>query len=718
MFSAPTDHRSPTSGARKANVRGRPEPFGGDSLIDPVFIVQSVWNSKLLIVTCAVLGALIAIAIAMATPKMYTATSQILADPRDIKVVQNEVTPNGLPSEATLALIESQIAVVYSNDVLLKVVREADLLNDDEFNGQGWSLTGAIMDALGLSSPNTPSAEGEPLNRTELLTLRNLRRAMEVSRETKSFVLNLSVKTRSPVKSAKLANLLAETFIDELGRVQSSTARRASEALSGRLEELRQSVVAAERAVEDYKAENRLVGAGGRLVDDDYILRVNDQLARSRGEITALRVKAEQMRAATVDDVVEGSFPEELTSEALNRLRNSYSELRQQQAVLSASLGPRHPQRIANDQALNAAREAIRNEVNRIIAATQTELRRAEQTDKDLTTQFDDLKTKQLATSESFVKLRELEREVEASRAVYEAFLLRARETGEQESLNTANVRIISEATPPLEPSSLSRRTVVVLGFVLGFGAGIALATALALWRAMRVFIRRREDADETFARQSVTAPASVPDSNHFAVAPRWASPSETHAAPLRGSDAPEIGEGVYANLSQGSRAAKPSNDGAEYDASRAARSRTVSNDAGNSNAGDGPSAARPARTSLRSELDRVRRAMAGDGEASTATADPTSDTSAETRRTIAANDEAPTDFEAERVARTSQRSALSAVPSGRPTSQMSEPVERVADQPTGRAEADPNDIDDIQREIEAVKARLNALRGSNRQPA
>ena len=30
----------------------------------------------------------------------------------------------------------------------------------------------------------------------------------------------------------------------------------------------------------------------------------------------------------------------------------------------------------------------------------------------------------------------------------------------------------------------------------------------------------------------------------------------------------------------------------------------------------------------------------------------------------------------------------------------------------------DPNDIDDIQREIEAVKARLNALRGSKRQPA
>ncbi|MCK5933012.1 MAG: GumC family protein [Fulvimarina manganoxydans] len=710
MFSAPTDHRSPTSGARKANARGRPEPFGGDSLIDPVFIVQSVWNSKLLIVTCAVLGALIAIAIAMATPKMYTATSQILADPRDIKVVQNEVTPNGLPSEATLALIESQIAVVYSNDVLLKVVREADLLNDDEFNGQGWSLTGAIMDALGLSSPNTPSAEGEPLNRTELLTLQNLRRAMEVSRETKSFVLNLSVKTRSPVKSAKLANLLAETFIDELGRVQSSTARRASEALSGRLEELRQSVVVAERAVEDYKAENRLVGAGGRLVDDDYILRVNDQLARSRGEITALRVKAEQMRAATVDDVVEGSFPEELTSEALNRLRNSYSELRQQQAVLSASLGPRHPQRIANDQALNAAREAIRNEVNRIIAATQTELRRAEQTDKDLTTQFDDLKTKQLATSESFVKLRELEREVEASRAVYEAFLLRARETGEQESLNTANVRIISEATPPLEPSSLSRRTVVVLGFILGLGAGVALAGALALWSAIRVSLRRREEEDAMPASQAATGEAAAPAPAHFAVAPRWARPGHAHATDLRGSDAPEIGEGVYET---------PAADRAEPVAARPALARTTPQTEWSADQERHLQAAPSTRrSSLRSELDRVRRAMTGDDETNPLSAEPNDVQHGEPRRPIAAANDRPSEVEAERSVRLAEPSSLRGPSSGLRLAETGDASGRDGDQGQAGETDDPNDIDDIQREIEAVKARLNALRGSKRQPA
>ena len=481
--------------------------FRGPSLIDPIYVIARVLKAKWFILFCALVGAGLATGYSLLTPKLYTATTQVLVDPRDIKVVQNEVTPNGLPSDATLALIESQTAVIDSNEVLIDVVEKADLLNDPYFNGKGFSILGTIKDYLGLTEKVMPSPEGAPLSRIELVTLDNLRRQMSVEREPKSFVLHLGVETPSPQKSASLANLIAETFIDELGQVQSNTARKASDALSGRLEELRASVGEAERAVEEYKRENRLVGVGGRLVDDDYILRINDQLARSRGDVTALRNKVEQMRTASVDDVVEGSFPEELTSTALNQLRDSYQKLSQQQAILSSSLGPRHPRRIANAQALDAARASIRAEVTRIVSATETELNRAESTDEDLTAQIDSLKTKQLETSESFVRLRELEREVEASRAVYEAFLLRAREISEQERLNTANVRVISSATPPLLPSSMSRRTVVFIGFVLGLIVGFGIATVWALWRPVKTMFAENKAG---YARASAAGPNGI----------------------------------------------------------------------------------------------------------------------------------------------------------------------------------------------------------------
>jgi len=62
---------------------------------------------------------------------------------------------------------------------------------------------------------------------------------------------------------------------------------------------------------------------------------------------------------------------------------------------------------------------------------------------------------------------------VQTSRAVYEAFLVRARETGEQEQLDTKNIRIISRAETPLKRSSPPSSVVVALAaLVLGAAAG------------------------------------------------------------------------------------------------------------------------------------------------------------------------------------------------------------------------------------------------------
>ena len=67
------------------------------------------------------------------------------------------------------------------------------------------------------------------------------------------------------------------------------------------------------------------------------------------------------------------------------------------------------------------------------------------------------------------MRLRELERDVEASRDVYQSFLKRSRETEEQESLNTSAARIIGEATVPQRrtfPPAMSM--LAMLGFMLG----------------------------------------------------------------------------------------------------------------------------------------------------------------------------------------------------------------------------------------------------------
>ncbi|GGD96950.1 hypothetical protein GCM10011390_14620 [Aureimonas endophytica] len=452
------------------------------ALFDPIYVGRFVWRCRWLVASTTLAGLGFAATLAVTTPKDYVAESQILVDPRDIKVVQNEVAPNALPSDATLALIESQTAVVTSDRVLSGVIARTGLAEDPEFNG---TAKGNLLQRL------LPQGAEPPAGDRAAIVNQALRRALTVTREPKSFIVHLSMKTQDPEKSARLANALSDAFIAELGHIQSDTARRATVALSSRLNELRRSVVEAEGKVEDYKNQNALIGVNGRLVDDDYITRTNDELARVRATIAALRVKAASLRNARLDDVLRGGLPEEIGSDALTRLRQGYADLMQQASSLAVKLGPRHPQRMAAESALGSARDSIRHELDRIVSAGQVELTRAEATERDLSRQVSDLKAKQAETSGSFVKLRELEREVEASRAVYEAFLLRARETSEQESLNTANIRVISEAVPPLKATGASVKLVTVAGAIAGFLLGAGLAAALAMLRLVIGFLRQ-----------------------------------------------------------------------------------------------------------------------------------------------------------------------------------------------------------------------------------
>ena len=82
--------------------------------------------------------------------------------------------------------------------------------------------------------------------------------------------------------------------------------------------------------------------------------------------------------------------------------------------------------------------------------------------------------------SQASVRLRELERDVEASRDVYQSFLKRSRETEEQETLNTSSARIIGEATVPQRrtfPPAMS--LIAMIGFVLGGLAAAAWIVAV-----------------------------------------------------------------------------------------------------------------------------------------------------------------------------------------------------------------------------------------------
>jgi len=184
------------------------------------------------------------------------------------------------------------------------------------------------------------------------------------------------------------------------------------------------------------------------------------------------------------------ALPEAVTSDTLRALRDRYAIASSKLAELSAQLMPKHPFVIAAQQEQAKLQNLIEDEIARIAAAAKLEYERSAETESSLERQLEDLKQQALETNEALIKLRELERDASASRTVYEAALVRARETRELQQINSINARIITHATPP-DFKSWPPRLLILLPAGLVFG--IALGLGLALLRE-RVGARRHAD--------------------------------------------------------------------------------------------------------------------------------------------------------------------------------------------------------------------------------
>jgi Mrp family chromosome partitioning ATPase len=157
-------------------------------------------------------------------------------------------------------------------------------------------------------------------------------------------------------------------------------------------------------------------------------------------------------------------------------MRAQFAELNRLEADLATRLGPRHPDTSSIRAQVQRMRGQINDELERIARAARSDYERARANEEALSARLAGLKQQALGVSQSLVRLRELEREAQASRSIYEAFLGRTREVSEQQRLDTGNARVISPALPPERPNGPSAPVILLLGAALGATMGALFA--------------------------------------------------------------------------------------------------------------------------------------------------------------------------------------------------------------------------------------------------
>lgn len=428
---------------------------GAIPLIDFAHVFSVLRNRFLMIVAITILFCGAAVFLSHFMRNFYISTVSILVDPEGSRVVEGELLDKGGATEARTL---NQQYILTSVKVLSSVVTSLGLADDPDF---------------GAGQPYEPDADQRAQR-----ALAVLQGAIRAELNKSSFVINLSVTSFDPEKAARIANAIAQTYIDTRVEMNNSLVRQATTDLSAQLASLEKAVEDGDRAIQAYKAENNLIDVGGRPTAEQQIADTNTEISRISASIAENEALISELALARSNPDYLRSTPDTSLTPAIIELRARYHAAQEQEAVLRSSFGDRHPSLLSARARTRAASKLLDAQLKDFTTSLSRNADKLKSQRELLRQNLATLKSSLNENDQSMVRLRELERKLASDRAVYEAFLLRTRQLSGQERTTSENPQIISAAQVPLGKSGPKRSLIVAGATMLGmlFGCGIALA--------------------------------------------------------------------------------------------------------------------------------------------------------------------------------------------------------------------------------------------------
>lgn len=384
----------------------------------------------------------------LATP-LYKAETRLLIETRESVYTRPE--NNGDVDRPILDEegVTSQVEVISSTDILKRVADKLDLARLPEFDeALDMGMFGRLLVVTGLKSdPN----EVPPEERV----LKAMRERLNVYRVEKSRVIVIEFSSQDPKLAAEIPNAIADAYIAVQGAAKIESNSAATDWLAPEIADLSKRVKDAEARVADYRARSDLLmGGNNSVLATQQLSELSTELSRVRAARASAEATAESVRKALAGDGSLDAFPEVLSSNLIQRLREQRVQLKSSIADLSTTLLDNHPRIRALKAQLADLDTQIRNEAQKVLKSLSTEAQTAQMRENQLVSDLNQMKAQSAHAGEQQVELNALEREANAQRQLLESYMTRFREASSRKDRNylPVDARVFSRAVAPSEP--------------------------------------------------------------------------------------------------------------------------------------------------------------------------------------------------------------------------------------------------------------------------
>ncbi len=342
--------------------------------------------------------------------------------------------------------VNSEIELLYSNDVLSKVVSIAK-----NYSGPGGPVLSVLKGVtLDLVLPDDPQKAVE-----------KLRRAIDVETVKDSHVLEIRVRQHDRQQAQALLAALLSAYSQK--HIEVFSTPESQEFFDAQMKTIRDTLTKAQKNLEAYRLENNIVEleAERKILLEQYAeaKRLLTQLAESQSATGAVTLDA------PADTGITATLSRGTNSTVVTEMQLRLLELLLERNRMSQSLGPKHPEVMGAEREIQSAQKRL---LDAIAETRQTTERKM----AELEARLMDLNRYQ-------ARVDELEQEVKIQSENYEYYAKKA----EEARVNTAmanqamsNIKVVSEPTLPTDPVSPRKALNIVIGFVAGLLGSLGLA--------------------------------------------------------------------------------------------------------------------------------------------------------------------------------------------------------------------------------------------------
>lgn len=378
-------------------------------------------------------------------PKTYTATSSLVFNVVDA----NPVSGQSMQSQLVAGYLATQIDVVRSRTVALRVVDTLKLAGDPEYRQ-------AYQDATQSRVPMRDWLAGRLLEN------------LAVKPANASNVLYVSYQADDPQRAARFANAFVSAYLKTHLALKTDPARQTAQWYNAQLAVLRDNLEGSQAKLSQYRQSRGIVSLDEKLdVETARLADLSSQVVAAQGmtyDSLSLQRNASDVSASVVNNpVVQG-----LKSE----LAKSESKLSQ----LSEKLGANHPDYQRAEAEVASLRDKLANESRVARQSLANNLNVSRQREGALRASLAAQKSKVLALNAQRDVGAVLAHEVESAQRIYDQALERFSQVQMEGHAGQTEVALLATAIAPLAPTSPNIRLNVALAALFGLLLGIGLA--------------------------------------------------------------------------------------------------------------------------------------------------------------------------------------------------------------------------------------------------